>query len=81
MILVGPLVPAPHPNPSGWSSAPVELEAISVGIAKMELPRTPRRIANLGDVNYVDFGGFFVFVDENGTYGAEAEYLEPPTTD
>lgn len=33
-------------------------------------------IANLGDVNPVDYGGYFVFVDETGVYPPEAEYLE-----
>src|SRR5262245_19815580 len=31
-------------------------------------------IANLGDVDPVTYGGFFVFVDETGVYDAEAEY-------
>jgi hypothetical protein len=35
-------------------------------------------IANLGDVNPVDHGGFFVFVDNTGAYAPEAEFLDVP---
>ncbi len=38
-------------------------------------------IANLGDVNPVDYGGYFVFVDETGVYGPEAELLLSPDDD
>lgn len=33
-------------------------------------------VANLGDVNPLDHGGFFVYVDETGVYPPEAEVLE-----
>lgn len=33
-------------------------------------------IANLGDVNPFEYGGYFVFVDETGEYPPEAEVLE-----
>jgi hypothetical protein len=32
-------------------------------------------VANLGDVTYLNYGGFFVYVDETGVYPAEAEVL------
>ena len=32
-------------------------------------------IANLGDVNPLEHGGYFVYVDETGVYEAEAELL------
>ena len=32
-------------------------------------------VANLGDVNPLDYGGYFVFVDETGVYPPEAELL------
>jgi hypothetical protein len=36
-------------------------------------------LANLGDVNPIDHGGYFVFEDETGVYPPEAEVLlEPP---
>lgn len=35
-------------------------------------------IANLGDANPVEHGGFAVFTDEAGVYGVEAELLETP---
>lgn len=33
-------------------------------------------IANLGDVNPIDYGGFFVYVDQTGVYDPEVEVLE-----
>lgn len=39
---------------------------------------TWKLIANLGDVHPIDYGGYFVYVDETGTYEAEAELLEVP---
>jgi len=33
-------------------------------------------IANLGDANPIDHGGFFVYIDETGVYDPEAELLE-----
>ena len=33
-------------------------------------------VANLGDVDFLDYGGYFVFRDTTGVYSAEAEYLE-----
>ena len=38
-------------------------------------------IANLGDVSSVDYGGYFVYIDETGAYEAEAEYLYAPDDD
>lgn len=40
-----------------------------------------RCVANLGDVNPVDYGGYFVYVDDTGVYAPEAELLEPPADD
>ena len=37
-----------------------------------------RCVANLGDVNPVDHGGLFVFVDETGVYAPEMVLVEPP---
>jgi hypothetical protein len=34
-------------------------------------------VANLGDANPLEYGGFFVFEDETGVYPAEAEYYDP----
>jgi hypothetical protein len=40
---------------------------------------TWKLIANLGDVNPIEYGGYFVYRDETGTYTEEAELLlEPP---
>lgn len=33
-------------------------------------------LANLGDVNYLDYGGYFIFEDETGVYSPEGEYLD-----
>jgi hypothetical protein len=38
-------------------------------------------VANLGDVNPIDHGGFFVFVDKTGHYAPEVEILEVPDED
>lgn len=38
-------------------------------------------IANLGDVNPVDYGGLFVYIDETGVYPPEMECLEPNSDD
>lgn len=35
-----------------------------------------KMIANLGDVNPLDYGGYFVYIDETGVYPPEAERLE-----
>lgn len=35
-------------------------------------------VENLGDVNPVEHGGFFVFIDETGVYAPEVEMLDPP---
>lgn len=35
-------------------------------------------LENLGDVNPLDYGGLFVFVDETGVYPAEMEKLDTP---
>jgi hypothetical protein len=35
-------------------------------------------VANLGDVNPLDYGGYFVLVDETGVYCPEGEWLDPP---
>lgn len=40
-----------------------------------------RMVANLGDVNPFDYGGFFVYVDTTGVYAPEAELLSDPFTD
>ena len=40
-----------------------------------------RCIANLGDASPVDFGGYFVFIDETGVYAPEVELWEPPCDD
>src|SRR5215475_15130359 len=37
-----------------------------------------RRVANLGDVNPVEYGGYFIDVDETGVYAPEATWLEAP---
>lgn len=42
---------------------------------------TWKLIANLGDVNPVDYGGYFVYVDETGVYPPEAELLVSPDDD
>lgn len=36
---------------------------------------------NLGDVSPVEYGGFFVYVDQSGVYAPEVELLESPDTD
>lgn len=38
-------------------------------------------LANLGDVNPIDHGGFFVYVDTTKVYGVECELLEPSADD
>ena len=40
-----------------------------------------RAVAQLGDVNPLDSGGYWVFVDETGEYAPEAELLEVPDSD
>jgi len=35
-------------------------------------------LANLGDANPIEHGGFAVFVDETGVYAPECELLETP---
>lgn len=35
-------------------------------------------VANLGDVNPIEYGGLFVFVDETGVYPPEIELVDPP---
>lgn len=35
-------------------------------------------VANLGDRNPIDNGGYFVYVDQTGVYPPEAEWLEEP---
>jgi hypothetical protein len=42
---------------------------------------TWRTIANLGDVNPLDHGGYFVMIDQTGQYQAEAELLVVPEHD
>jgi hypothetical protein len=39
---------------------------------------TWKLIANLGDMNPIDYGGYFVYVDETGVYQPEAELLIAP---
>lgn len=36
-----------------------------------------RCVAQLGDANPLDYGGFWVFVDDTGVYPPEAEYYSP----
>jgi hypothetical protein len=38
-------------------------------------------VAQLGDVNPVDYGGCFVYTDETGVYAPEMEILESPDDD
>ena len=38
-------------------------------------------LANLGDASPIDYGGYFVYIDETGVYAPEAEYLESPDQD
>lgn len=38
-------------------------------------------IANLGDANPIDHGGYFVYIDETGVYAPEAELLVEPSDD
>lgn len=40
-----------------------------------------KRIANLGDVSPVDYGGYFVYRDLTGVYPAEGELLLAPDSD
>lgn len=40
-----------------------------------------RMVANLGDVNPIEYGGFFVYVDQTGAYRPEAELLLEPDED
>lgn len=42
---------------------------------------TWRISANLGDANPLDYGGYFVMVDETGQYDPEAELLVPDDDD
>lgn len=37
-----------------------------------------KRIANLGDVHPLEYGGYFVDVDETGVYAPEGEILQEP---
>jgi hypothetical protein len=39
---------------------------------------TWKLLQNLGDVNPIDYGGYFVFTDETGVYSPEAELLISP---
>lgn len=38
-------------------------------------------VAQLGDADPIDFGGYWVLVDSTGAYAPEGEYLEPPPDD
>ena len=38
-------------------------------------------VCNLGDINVIDNSGFFIYVDETGTYDPEGEMLIPPMDD
>ena len=38
-------------------------------------------LANIGDVHPIEYGGYFVFVDETGVYPPEAELLISPDSD
>lgn len=37
-----------------------------------------KRIANLGDVSPLEYGGYFVYVDETGVYPPKAEIVQEP---
>ena len=37
-----------------------------------------RCVGTIGDVNPIDYGGGFVFVDDSGVYHPELEWIEPP---
>ena len=47
------------------------------------MTRQPRwkRLANLGDVNPVEYGGYFIYLDRTGVYPPEAELLETDEAD
>lgn len=38
-------------------------------------------VSNLGDVDPINHGGYFIYVDANGIYEPEAERLDPPNED
>jgi hypothetical protein len=38
-------------------------------------------LANLGDVNPIEYGGYFIFEDGTGVYDPQGEYLEAPDDD
>ncbi len=38
-------------------------------------------VAQLGDANPIEYGGYFVYVDETGVYPPEAELLDAPDCD
>jgi hypothetical protein len=38
-------------------------------------------IGNLGDVNFIDYGGFLVYEDQTGTYPPEVEVILEPDDD
>ena len=40
-----------------------------------------KMLANLGDVNPVEYGGYFIYQDMTGVYPAEGEWLEAPGSD
>ncbi len=46
----------------------------------MRCPDQPKwkLLANLGDANPIDYGGYFVYRDETGVYRDEAEKLISP---
>lgn len=49
-------------------------------MSKTEQPKW-KLAANLGDAHPIDYGGYFIFVDETGVYPPEAEYLIAPEAD
>ncbi len=52
-------------------------------IGETEMTPQPqwKLLANLGDVNPLDYGGYFVYRDETGVYPEEAELLELDSPD
>lgn len=38
-------------------------------------------VANLGDASPIEYGGYFIYVDETGVYAPEGEWLESPDDD
>jgi hypothetical protein len=71
----------PYPG-AGWDAPTIRatFDPIYRASNATQQPRW-KMIANLGDVHPIDYGGFFVYVDQTGVYAPEAELLESPDTD